>query len=419
MALPNEQPSVRNERRRRDKPRRWRIPPALFRDPVEPEAFEGVSILSEIPDNLGLLLYQVFRDLHLWSLAPTDYRSRLFSESAGMRRDALIISASPDPDLRQEVEALTSVLRCESHAQATPLVEAALRVSSWAAGRSAGGTAILFAQAAYAVDPASAISALAVGRIAAGRGRFSMAETWLRRAIALGRRKLDWRTYCEALLELGRIYAGPTGLADPVLAHAAMSSAVRIARRHGFRLAGAQARHHLAVLELAAGRPEEAERHATISYKLFRRDSDALVVLHVLAESILAQGGSPTRAIEILTQVLPHRHSTSDRFKTLLLLLRAAGHARMKDVLESAWEDALDAVDRLGDGREAARYLLELAKAALDALERQRAAEVACRALRIATEHGDGDLIKEIGNLSDTRHLRSPHAPTEYAEHIS
>jgi hypothetical protein len=374
----------------------------LFRDPVEPEAFEGVSILSEIPAELGLLLYQIFRDLHLWSLTLDEKRDRLFSEGAGTRRDDLITAASPDPALRSELEVLTAVLRCDAPADVTRVVEAASRIANWAAGRGAGSTAILFAQAAYAVDPASPASALEVGRIAAAYGRFAAGEMWLRRTVALGRRTRDWKSYCDALIELGRMYTAPGGLADPVLAHAAMSSALRTARRHGFPLVRAQARHQLAVLALAAGRPEEAERHATLSYKLYRwHHPDAASVLHVLAESIVAQRGTPRRAVEILTRILPHRRSIPERLKTLLLLVRAAGRARMKAVLESAWGDALDAIERVANDDDAARYLLDLARAAADALEPRRAAEAARRALLIATERRDGDLISQIGAFSE------------------
>jgi len=407
MAPGKDSPPVGNSGRRRDRPRRWRIPPVLFRDPVEPQAFEGVSILSEIPADLGLLLFQVFRDLHLWSLTPDENRGRLFSEGAGTRRDAFIIAASPDPGLRSELEVLTAVLRCDARAEVARVVEAASRIASWAAGRGAGSTAILFAQAAYAVDPTSPTSALEVGRIAAGFGRLSSAEMWLRRTVALGRRMLDWKSYCDALLELGRIYAAPGGLADPVLAHAALSSAIRTARRHGFRQVRAQARHQLAVLALAAGRPGEAERHATLSYKLYRwHHHDAPGVLHVLAESIVAQRGTPRRAVEILTRILPHRRSIPERLKSLLLLVRAAGRARMKGVLESAWGDALDAIGHVGDREEAARYLLELAQAAADALEPHRAAEAARRALLIATEQRDGELISKIGAFRERAQLR-------------
>lgn len=406
MVLRNEPPSAANSGGRRDKPRRWRVPPVLFRDPAEPEAFEGVSILSEMPAELGLLLYQLFRDLHLWSLTPEEHRSRLFSDSAGTRREALIIAASPDSELRPELEVLTAVLRCDAPAGVTRVIEAASRVASWAAGRGAGRTAILFAQAAYAIDPASAASALEVGRIAAANGRFSVAETWLRRTVALGRRMTDWRSYCDALLELGRIYAAPEGLDDRVLAHAAMSSAVRTARRHGFRLTRAQARHQLAILALAAGRPEEAERHATHSYKLYGwSHPEAPGVLHVAAESIVAQRARPRRAVEILTRVLPQRRSIPERLQTLLLLMRAAGQARMKDALESAWTNALDAIERLEDGEQAARYLLKRAQAAADALEHRRATEASRRALLIATERRNGDLVREIGAFSERAKL--------------
>jgi len=118
-------------------PRRWLLPPTLFRDPDAPESFEGVSILQEIPGDLGLALYQLYRDLLLWALVPDDSRPGLFRPGAPTGRDRLIDTAAPSPELRIHLETLASFLRSQAFDSAAA-TDAALRISRWAAGCWAG-----------------------------------------------------------------------------------------------------------------------------------------------------------------------------------------------------------------------------------------------------------------------------------------
>lgn len=407
MPRPNLRRSHRGNDGRSGAPRVWRVPPALFRDPDCPEAFEGVSILSEIPGELGLAVYQVFRDVHLWADVPDTSGCELFANGAVAGRASLIHSASPEPGLRADLETLSAVLQNDAPREAAVVTEAALSVSRWANGQSAGRTAILFAQVASAASPGSASAALEAGRMAAADGRYTVAETWLRRAVAVARRGPDMESYCGALTELSRVYllaAEQSG----ARARSAAATAARMARRHGLRLSGARARHQLALVELTAGRPAEAEHQARYACKLYsRQSSEAPGVLHLIAEAILAQRARTPEAIGILQKLLPLRHAAPERFRTLMLLIRAAGTVRDKRLLESAWLDALAVIELMGGGERAAEYLLELARAAADALERQRAAEAARRALALATRRGDQRLIAEIGGFIEQAHLRS------------
>jgi tetratricopeptide (TPR) repeat protein len=389
--------------------RRWLLPPTLFRDPDTPESFEGVSILQEIPGDLGLALYQLYRDLLLWALVSEDSRPQLFRPAASMGRDLLIDAAAPTPELRTHLEALATFLRSQLVEPAVA-TEAALRVSRWAADRGAKRTAIMFAQAASAVSPRLASAALEAGRVAADFGRVPVAETWLRRTIGLGRRARDWESYSEALIVLSRLFWQSPTPENAGRARGAAVVASRVARRHGLRMSGARAHHQLSILALAAGNPSKAEEHARRAHNLYSRQHvEAPAMLHLVAESILAQGRRERtpEAIDLLQRALPHRRSSRDTFGTLLILIRAGGIVGDKRVLESAWFDALTIIERLGDGEDAAKYLFKLAGEAATALEHNRASEAARRALRIATQRRDTELVNSIVELIDRAHLRA------------
>lgn len=406
--------TLRRKSNGRNPKRLWLLPPTLFRDPEAPESFEGASILQEVPGDLGLTLFQLYRDVLLWALVPEDKRPELFRGGAAMRRELLIDAGSPTPELRLDLEVLATVLRSQSHIESATVTDAALRVSRWAADRAARRTAVMFAQAASAASPRLASAALEAGRMAGDFGQLAVAETWLRRAVALGRRAGDWESYSEALLTLSRLFSERPAPGAAARARGAAVVAARVARRHGLRMSSARAHHQLAILALAVENAEVAEEHARRAHALYtRQHPEAPATLHLVAECILAQA-NPERvpeAIDLLRNVFPSRRTARDRFRTLMFLMRAGGLAGDKRVLENAWFDALAVTERLGDGEDAAEYLFELARETANASERNRSLEAARRALLIASERGDLGLVQEIVRLVDRVHLRGSAPP--------
>lgn len=353
-----------------------------------------MSILSEVRGDLGLALFQLFRDLLLWGTVPRESGRPLFRDGAAHWITALLDATSADGDLRDDLETLAGVLRDDRGTKSAVATAAALRVSRWASRNSAGATAVHFAQAAAAASPADASAALEVGRLAAAHHRWTLAEAWLRRAIGLARRSRDHDAYADAWLARCRIHVerGDTR------ARAAAVRTLRAARRHGLGLTAARAHHELARLDIAAGRLPCAERHARIAHRmLHRREVRAYDVLHDLAEILVAQDDKRRAGIEILMNLLPHRSRPEERFRTLVMLVRAAGMEGDSTVLESAWMDALSITDRQADPTVKARQLLDLARSADEAREPKRAREAARGALVVASHNHDAPVIEEVG----------------------
>src|SRR5215218_6741253 len=84
--------------RRARPPRRWRVPPGLFRDPIAPETLEGERILAEHPGESGLLLWQCYRDVRLWADTPPRLRRELFHRDDSPQRREMVDAARLDPE---------------------------------------------------------------------------------------------------------------------------------------------------------------------------------------------------------------------------------------------------------------------------------------------------------------------------------
>src|SRR5688572_678845 len=83
--------------------RRWRTPPAITHGA---EAFEGGGALDETQGNLSLLLWQVLRDVNLWSFTAPDAREGLFEPGADTMLLALIRTAAVDVRLESPLMTL-------------------------------------------------------------------------------------------------------------------------------------------------------------------------------------------------------------------------------------------------------------------------------------------------------------------------
>src|SRR5690606_14703556 len=143
--------------------RSWRVPPPLTRGA---ELLEGVEVLSEIPDAAGGLLWKSLRNVTLWASSIPRDAGGLFAEGARERRLAEIQSAVLDAEVRESLEALTSILSDPESAGREPIALACRRIAQWAEARGASATALAFVQAAALVCPRDPRLAFSVGRLA-------------------------------------------------------------------------------------------------------------------------------------------------------------------------------------------------------------------------------------------------------------
>jgi len=158
--------------------RRWALPAVVTRDFTEP--FDGWRILSEVPGNLGLALWQAMRDAELWAWA-TD-REGLFRPGATERRRQILEVADVPAGLTAALDVLTGLVAHPADVHPDLASMACSRVARWAEANGSLATALAFAQAAALARPERGRLAVEVGRrrSAATRraGRPGCGERW-------------------------------------------------------------------------------------------------------------------------------------------------------------------------------------------------------------------------------------------------
>ena len=387
--------------------RLWRVPPALLRNPTTPEAFEGASILAEFRGNTGFALWQCYRDVLLWASTSPEEREELFHDEGA----DLAYPEDSESSLSERLDADTlRALRrlrrgtLQTHRDNGPMVTAAMVVAVGAERRGAAATSVAYAQLSAAIDPSSASAALAVGQLALRLNHVPVADTWLRRTIALARRSRDWESYAAALAALGQLRENKNRLDD---AHREYIKALRVSRRHGLKDTRSHAVSGLLRVALRQEDQEAAERYAGWALGTHLRGHPRRANVLVDVAEMELRRGALERAEAMLRTALPGL-AGAEEVRALILLIRALGGVGEGHV-EQAWHRALDVIDdEYGCSEEAVRWLLKLAHAGAEVRHESHADRAAQKALACAKQIGDEELLADCNTfLARTRFPRA------------
>ncbi len=401
--------------------RRWRVPPPLTRGS---ELLEGGEVLTELPDEVGVLLWKALRNVMLWAASDTREPDDLFSPGAQRRRLAEIASATLDPALRRPLESLATVLGEAGGAQRDVVALACRRVAQWADAREATATALAFTQAAAVTCPHDARLAFAVGRLARQRAENARSESWFRRAIMLGRQNGDWETYALGYLGLGNLFFQRGNFP---LARRAHFKGLRAARRKGLREIVGRAFHDLMAIEVESDNAARAQEYAAAALRAYGAGHPRLPALAHDTAALWASQGGFARALPVFQAVLPTLKRPHEHLVVLSSVARAAAGADQIPLFEEVWQQVWEASSTAGEGAGVAHALLHLAHGASLLGRWEQAEEAARRAARIATLRGEAQLRFETDALLDAirshrsleAHLRdaaTTSAPDEQAD---
>jgi tetratricopeptide (TPR) repeat protein len=371
-------------------PRYWRVPPALMRNPGSPELLEGERMLAEHPGDAGLLLWQCYRDVLLWAGTPPEQRVGLFRGPATEQQRELLEAAGLDAETLRAVRTLQRAVRRSSDDGS--MASAALAIAAAAEAVGAAATAMGYAQLAAAAVPADAAPALAVGRLAARLGHTAVAESWLRRTIGLARRGEAWECYGWALVALGQLREGAGRLREGRLEY---RTALRQARRRGLYETHREAVAGLLRIALREEDQLAAQGYARSVFRMYGRDHSYRGKVLLDVGEMELRRGRHARAAKLLQEALRLRIGTDEQVRALTMLVRAAGGAGERDLLDTAWERALALIDTYGSTSAGAHQLLALARAGAEVLEEAPADGAARQALRFALHVEDYHLAAE------------------------
>jgi tetratricopeptide (TPR) repeat protein len=371
--------------RRPRKPRRrwrWHVPPALM---DAGESLEGIQILEEYPNALGILLWETFRDVALWSGVAEEERAGLFGAAAAEARAAAVAAHAP-PEVQPLLEAASAVLREPGTVDGAAVLAACRGLAEWAERRDSPRTAVALATAAALAVPTDAAAAFRVGQLARRNAEIARAETWFRRTIGLGRQGKDWAAYSEAFLGLGNLYAQR---GNYPAARRFYVRALRAARRHGLRDLHAFALHQLFTAAVDTGDADAAEQYATAAFRAYGGRHPRLPALaHDVAYYWLTRG-MVQPALDVFRAVLPHVHAADERLAVCGTLGRAAGAAGNRDEFDGAWDAVWARASEWDIRPKAPEALLDVAHGAASLRDWSRAERAATAAHELARRRGE------------------------------
>ncbi len=391
--------------------RRERIPPALARGT---ERFEGLPVLEELRDDLGVLLWRSARNVLLWAECAPQERARLFAGEAAGLRLAEVRRLAPDAELHGPLAVIASLLESPASVDVRRLVNACRRIATWAEERSAVGTALTFATAAALAEPSSAALAYAVGRLARRRAEFDRAESWYIRAVVQGRQHGDWRSYALSLSGVANLWMQKGNFPAAKRYH---QRCLRAARRRDMPEIEAFALHDLFVVAAECGDRTEAESYAleaSRAYGAFHANVRRLA--YDVAHYWTIQG-SFAHALSVYRALVPAFPDPAERVLVLGELTRAAGGTGDVQAALAAADEVFGIVEQgHATGGFAAGALLGCAQG-LASVRRWEAAERAAeQAVAIATERREGKVLVQAESVLDYvragRPAQPAHAPS-------
>lgn len=377
-------------------PRRWRTPPPLTRGS---ESLEGMEILREIGGEVGVLLWQAYRNVMFWTSVEKGERAELFSPKAGEKREAELADARLPEELRGP---LTMVGRMLADPDGTPgdaVADACTEIARWAEAEGHLNTALSYTQAASVAAQRNARLALAVGQLARRRADLARAETWFRHTIMVGRQVGDWDSYSRAYIALGNMLIARGNLPA---AHRMHIKALRAARRKGLQQIQGMALHDLFVIADEMRRDEQAEEYARQAFRAYGPLHPSIPALAHDTAYFWMERGHFQRALDVFQALEHHFLAPEQRLVLLSNVARAAGGVGNRDLFRKAWTQ----VYRLTKEPELQAITpgctLELALGASSLGEADRAEQAAEDAYESATRLGQGKVRIEAESLLES-----------------
>lgn len=395
-------------------PRRWRTPPPLTRGS---ESLEGMEILREVGGEVGILLWQAYRNVMFWAAAEQGERGRLFSAEAGRKRQAELGEARIGEELAGPLAAIAEMLVAPDSTSGEAVAQACTGIARWAEEQGHLNTALAYTQAASVAAPRNARLSLAVGKLARRRGEAARAETWFRHTVMISRQIGDWESYSRAYIALGNMLITRGNLPAAGRMHI---KALRAARRKGLQQIQGMALHDLFVIADEMGRDEQAEEYARQAFRAYGGGHPSLLALGHDIAYFWMQRGYFSQALEVFQQLEPA--ATEPRARLLLTanIARAAAGVGNRELFRKAWTQVYRMTKDAELSAIVANVTLELALGAASLGEWDRAEQAGQDSLDAAVRQGQAkvrfraeSLLESIrgGRAAETRSAESRRAP--------
>jgi len=377
-------------------PRRWRTPPPLTRGS---ESLEGMEILREVGGEVGILLWQAYRNVMFWAAAEQGERGRLFSAEAGRKRQAELAEARIAEELAGPLAAIAEMLSAPDSTGGEAVAQACTGIARWAEEQGHLNTALAYTQAASVAAPRNARLALAVGQLARRRGEMARAETWFRHTVMIARQVGDWESYSRAYIALGNMLIARGNLPAAAKMHI---KALRAARRKGLQQIQGMALHDLFVIADELGRDEQAQDYARQAFRAYGPSHPRIPGLGHDIAYFWMQRGYFAQALEVFQRLEGHMEDSRARLLLASNIARAAAGTGNRDLFRKAWTQVYRMIKDPELQGVIANATLELALGAAVLGEWDRAEQAAQESLEQAIRLGQGKVRFRAESLLDS-----------------
>lgn len=354
--------------------REWKIPPIPASSAGE---IEGIRILSELPDHLGLPLFQRARDLRLWATCDESRRPWLFQPGS-------ICPRCEETDLVGALAVIDTITRDSKQTNPHEIAQACALVATWAERNGFTVTEAEFARLAAVVRPMDAALAFAAGRAARRAAQYEPAVEFFQRCIALARRAGEWAVYASAYLGWG-VLEEQRGRRER--AHAKFVRAYRAAKREQLLPLAGAARHNMIALCVPDRTFSEGQGHIVAAYKLYGPRNPDQARLAVDTACFWTWHGYFSTALPLFDAAVPLIERLPDRLQALANVARAAAVCGFEKRFHEVWEEVSS---KIGQGIQVLPWvLIDIAYGAATLGYRQMAQRLVEQALNRARERNE------------------------------
>jgi tetratricopeptide (TPR) repeat protein len=376
----------------------------ILRPPLQRRR-EG-EILDEVPEPLGLVLWQDVRHLRAWAESSDEARAGLFHpptpRSRLLRREAQLSAGA----LGDALAAFGALTAAPLAAQVRRLTEGCVQVAGWALEGGRTQTAIEYAEVAALLDPADPALANLAGRVTRNAGELARAEVWFNRAIGFARMQGKPIELTRAHLGYG-ILCQELGRVQCAMRH--FNSGSRLARKEGLEWLAAEVQHDLALLLTVRGRFPLAEKHAQLALRWYGKRHERFPLFAADVALMMVMERNYHLAARIARGALKHVSHPAARAVILALHARALAGAGHVDELDRIRRRALRITQEYRE-REAV-VLWHLAAAERLAGRWEEAERSAAAALEIARSRRDRETARLSRRLLAAVQARRPAPP--------
>lgn len=348
----------------------------------------------------------------MWTETPPGRRTELLSPLTDGVRERISQACVRAPRIIEALGTFTALLQAPHRMDRRRLSEACHHVHEWADARGMLSLALLFAEAAAAVEPDDPAPANFAARMCRRVVLEERAGSWYQRAYGLAARSRNRKEAIYALLGYGALLKD---LGRHEEARRIYDQAARAAKRTRRLREAAEAQHDLLCIAAEVGDYREAERRARLALGMYPKSHARLpFLLHDFA-FVLIRHQYYSAALVLLGELTAVIDLPGDQVLLFGTLGRAAGGAQNHGRFEEAWQ----AVERLTETHVefAAAALVNLAEGARSFGEWDRADQYAALALEAARRRRDSLLEKDAADLLQRIAARVPGPSEEPAPH--